>query len=395
MAIKREVKLAVTAIIAVLILIWGINFLKGLSLFENRVVYHAVYDRVDGLKVSSGVVYRGYQVGQVLSICFVGDRQEQVLVKFSVTDNLSLPANTSAMIQSDDLMGTKVINLIPGDSPLPARRNDTLRSRIEQGLMEQVSSQLFPLKQKAESLIYSVDSVMTILQGLFDERTKQSLANSFQSIDRTLNHLESASVSLDTMMQNEVTTIGQILANLNSITGNLYGNNDRISAILENLSGITDSLRQANLKQTLIAFGEVLEEAESILARAGQGEGTLGALLNDDRLYNQLSYSMENLNKLLLEFRSNPKRFIRLSLIDFSSGGTKLEPYGVVISETAEPLPRNADIYVQYPDLREVKVDGKYLYIVESFQKLNQAQRKLKSVIKSYENAFIVKIDFL
>ena len=137
MKIKREVKLAITALLAVIILIWGINFLKGSSLFESRNVFYGLYDRVDGLKVSSGVVYRGYQVGQVLSISFTGERFDKVLVEFSVKKGLELARNTSAYIQSADLMGSKIINLIPGNAQQLAVNGDTLRTQLEQGLMEQ------------------------------------------------------------------------------------------------------------------------------------------------------------------------------------------------------------------------------------------------------------------
>ena len=113
MKIKREAKLAVTALAAVFILIWGINFLKGSSLFESKSTFYSTYDSVEGLKVSSGVMYRGYQVGQVISIQFTGERFDKVLVKFSVNKGLELPVNSLAMIQSADLMGSKVINLVP------------------------------------------------------------------------------------------------------------------------------------------------------------------------------------------------------------------------------------------------------------------------------------------
>lgn len=103
----------------------------------------------------------------------------------------------------------------------------------------------------------------------------------------------------------------------------------------------------------------------------------------------------ENLNRLLVEFRYNPKRFINLSLIDFSSGKNALEEYGVVIFESSERLDINSELYVQNPGLKEVKYKDKYLYIIDSYKKLKPAQRKLDDVIKRYNDAYIVKIDFI
>ncbi|MBS7198383.1 MAG: MCE family protein [Bacteroidales bacterium] len=395
MKIRREAKLALTALAAVFILIWGINFLKGSSLFESKSTFYGVYDSVEGLKVSSGVIYRGYQVGQVISIQFTGERFDRVLVKFSVDKGLELPSNTLAMIQSADLMGSKVVALVPGDSHVTAVSGDTLRSQVERGLMEQVSQQMLPLKQKAERLLGSLDSVMLIVQGLFNEETKKNLSNSFGSIDRTLRNLEGASGNLDTLIQGESARISSILQDVNSITGNLRNNNEEISTILGNVSAISDSLRQASLHQTLMSLDYILATTDSIMNKINRGEGTIGALLNDNDLYYNLNQVSENLNRLLVEFRYNPKRFINLSLIDFSSGKNALEEYGVVIFESSERLDINSELYVQNSGLKEIKYKDKYLYIIDSYKKLKPAQRKLDDVIKRYNDAYIVKIDFI
>ena len=395
MKIRREAKLALTALAAVFILIWGINFLKGSSLFESKSTFYGVYDSVEGLKVSSGVIYRGYQVGQVISIQFTGERFDRVLVKFSVDKGLELPSNTLAMIQSADLMGSKVVALVPGDSHVFAVSGDTLRSQVERGLMEQVSQQMLPLKQKAERLLGSLDSVLLIVQGLFNEETKKNLSNSFGSIDRTLRNLEGASGNLDTLIQGESARISSILQDVNSITGNLRNNNEEISNILGNVSAISDSLRQASLHQTLMSLDYILATTDSIMNKINRGVGTTGALLNDNDLYYNLNQVSENLNRLLVEFRYNPKRFINLSLIDFSSGKNALEEYGVVIFESLERLDINSELYMQNPGLKEVKYKDKYLYIIDSYKKLKPAQRKLDDVIKRYNDAYIVKIDFI
>ena len=395
MKIRREAKLALTALAAVFILIWGINFLKGSSLFESKSTFYGVYDSVEGLKVSSGVIYRGYQVGQVISIQFTGERFDRVLVKFSVNKGLELPSYTLAMIQSADLMWSKVVALVPGDSHGTAVSGDTLRSQVERGLMEQVSQQMLPLKQKAERLLGSLDSVMLIVQGLFNEETKKNLSNSFGSIDRTLRNLEGASGNLDTLIQGESVRISSILQNVNSITGNLKNNNEEISNILSNVSAISDSLRRASLHQTLMSLDYILATTDSIMNKINRGEGTIGALLNDNDLYYNLNQVSENLNRLLVEFRYNPKRFINLSLIDFSSGKNALEEYGVVIFESSERLDVNSELYVQNHGLKEIKYKDKYLYIIDSYKKLKPAQRKLDDVIKRYNDAYIVKIDFI
>ena len=136
MKVKREVKLALTAIAAVVILIWGINFLKAKALF------YGIYDRVDGLKVSSSVIYRGYSVGQVSAIQFTGERYDKVLVQFTVGKKLQISSNTIAAIRSADLMGSKAINLIPGDATTYAQSGETVRTDWGVGLRGLLDPQL-------------------------------------------------------------------------------------------------------------------------------------------------------------------------------------------------------------------------------------------------------------
>lgn len=203
MKVKREVKLALTAIAAVVILIWGINFLKAKALFDRNNVFYGIYDRVDGLKVSSSVIYRGYSVGQVSAIQFTGERYDKVLVQFTVGKKLQISSNTIAAIRSADLMGSKAINLIPGDATTYAQSGDTLRTELELGIMEQLNKQLEPLKKKAETVMVSLDTVLVALQEIFSEDANGNIRGSLKSVSRTLDNVEHASGTLNDLLANE------------------------------------------------------------------------------------------------------------------------------------------------------------------------------------------------
>lgn len=392
MHIKREVKLAVTAIAAVIILVWGINFLKAKALFDRNNVYYGIYERVDGLKVSSSVIYRGYSVGQVNSIRFFGDRFDKILVEFSIGKNLEIPANSTAAIQSTDLMGSKAINILPGDVIAFAQNGDTLKTHIELGLMEQVNEQLAPLKGKAENILASMDSVLTVLESIFNDETKGNITGSLASINVTLKNVEHASGGLDNLITGESARISDILANINSITANLKQNNNQISRSLDNFTVISDSLRAVNIAQTLRGLNKVLCQVDSVVGKINRGKGTLGEVVNDDDLYYNLTAVSENLNKLLIEFKANPKKFVNLSIFDFTSNKMTSDAYGIVIFEADKPLALNSDLYLKYPDLKEVKYKGYFLYMVDTFKNLKQAQKELIIVKKYYKDAYIVKI---
>lgn len=392
MQIKREVKLAVTAIAAVIILIWGINFLKAKALFDRNSVYYGIYERVDGLKVSSSVIYRGYSVGQVNSIRFFGNRFDKILVEFSIGKNLEIPANSTAAIQSTDLMGSKAINILPGDAIAFAQNGDTLKTHIELGLMEQVNEQLAPLKGKAENILASMDSVLTVLESIFNDETKGNITGSLASINVTLKNVEHASGGLDNLITGESARISDILANINSITANLKQNNNQISRSLDNFTVISDSLRAVNIVHTVRGLNKVLCQVDSVVGKINRGKGTLGEVVNDDDLYYNLTAVSENLNKLLIEFKANPKKFVNLSIFDFTSNKMISDAYGIVIFEADKPLALNSDLYLKYPDLKEIKHKGYFLYLVDTFKNLKQAQKELEIVKKSYKDAYIVKI---
>lgn len=392
--IKREVKLALTGIAAVIILIWGINFLKARALFDRNNVFYGVYDRVDGLRVSSSVIYRGYSVGQVNSINFTGEHFDKVLVQFSVGKKLEIPSNTIAAIQSADLMGSKAINLLPGDALTYARNGDTLQTQLELGLVEQLNKQLEPLKKKAENVMVSLDTVLVALQEIFSEDANGNIRSSLKSVSRTLNNVENASGALNNLLVQESPRISHILSNINSITKNLENNNADIAQSLNNITAISDSLREINLNNTIRYLNNVLLQTDSVITKINHGKGTLGGVVNDEELYYNLTAISQNLNKLLTEFRQNPKRFVNLSIFDF--GGEKVTPgnaYGIVIAESQEPLALNSPLYLEYPDLQRIRRNGKYLYLIYTYKTLKQAEKGIKEVKKRFKSSYIVKID--
>lgn len=394
--IKREVKLALTAIAAVVILVWGINFLKARALFDRNNVFYGIYERVDGLKISSSVIYRGYSVGQVSAIQFTGPRFDKVLVQFTVGKKLEIPSNTVAAIQSSDLMGSKAINLLPGDALTYAQSGDTLRTQLELGIVQQLNKQLEPLKRKAENIMVSLDTVLIALQEIFSEDANGNIRTSLKSVSRTLNNMEQASATLNRMLTKESGRISDILENINHITSNLENSNSDIAQTLENVTVISDSLRAINLNRSIRYLNQVLVQTDSVVAKINQGKGTLGEMVNNDELYYNLTAISSNLDKLLTEFRQNPKRFVNLSVFDFGrKDKVSKENYGIAVAKADKPLPLTSELYLKYPGLRELRRNGAFLYVIETYKNLKQAEKDLICVKKDFEEAFIVKMDVL
>lgn len=381
-----------TAIAAVIILIWGINFLKAKALFDRNNVFYGIYNQVDGLKISSSVIYRGYHVGQVTSIRFTGERFDRLLVEFSVGKNLEIPANSIAVIQNADLMGSKAINIEPGDAALYAESGDTLRTALQLGLMEQFNKQLQPLKVKAENTLSSLDSVLSVVQDIFNTDAREISKEVSTVCTIPCGNVEHASASLDKLITGQSSHIASILENINSISANLEKNNDNISRGLDNIVVISDSLRAANLSKSINSLNHILSQLDSIVQKINRGKGTLGEVVNDDDLYYNLTAVTENLNRLLTEFRTNPKKFVNLSLISLGSGVKEGDNYGISVYESEKPLPQDSEWYLKYPDLLEYKSRGQFLYLIATYKNLKRAEKDLDKIKNAYPNAFIVKI---
>ena len=313
MKVSKELKVGVIFLIAVGLLIWGINLLKGFNIFEKQRYLYAVYHRVDGLQRDNQVLVNGLSIGKISSLKLNPDNAT-IVAELMIQNEVDIPANSIARIYGTDLLGSKAIELKLGDSPRMAQSGDTLTSEIEQSLLDQVSDQMQPLQKKAISLINSIDSVITVVQSIFNEDMRNNLSASITNIRNTLSNVESASGNLDTILMNEKYRINKILINVESITENLKDNNENINAVMANFAALSDSLAQSEIPQTLRDARNAIARIDAITQRLNSGEGTVGQLLTNDSLYIELENSTSSLNKLLEDIRQNPKRYVKFSL---------------------------------------------------------------------------------
>ncbi len=314
MKYKKEIGIGFIFIFALALFIWGFNFLKGFNLFKEQRVVYAVYERVGGLNRANPVSINGLKVGQVSDIFFEPGFSGNIIVEISFESQIPIPRNSIALIFSSDLMGSKAINLQLGNDSIYINSGDTLNTRIEASLKEAVNQQIQPLKAKAEELILSIDSVVTVIKSIFNEKAKENLSNSLASIQQTFANLESASYNLDTLVSSQKTRLAQIMFNLESITNTLRENEGNIDNILTNFSTLSDSLAKADIPETFAKINSVVGEVAEIVEKINNGEGSIGMLVNDENLYKDLQKSAEQLHLLMEDIRLNPKRYVRFSL---------------------------------------------------------------------------------
>ncbi len=310
----KPVIIGASFITAIVIFVWGFNFLKSTDLFKKETIYYASYAKVNGLIKANPVVINGLRVGQVKNVYFNPDLSGDIMVSVMLSTDFPIPKNTIARIFSSDLMGSKAVELLLGNSSEILQEGDTLPTSVEAGLMAEVNAQVQPIKKKAENLMASIDTLVVAFQSIFNKSARENLAESFLNIEKTLANLQNATSNIDTLVVEESTRISAILINLDSLTTTFRENRGNITAIVENFEMISDSLAKSEIPGTFARLNKSLDNVQTILDKVNNGEGSLGMLINNDSLYLELNRSATALDSLLVDIKRNPKRYVRFSL---------------------------------------------------------------------------------
>lgn len=314
MKIRKETKIGIIVAVALILLFIGFNFLKGEYVFEKSRVFYGVYERVNGLQKSNPVVINGFQIGQVRKVELMKDGSQNLLVTMAIYDDIDLPKDTRGLLRAADLLGSMQIQLILGNSLELMKSGDTLHSDIEKDLVEEVNEQLRPIKNKAEGLIASVDSVIKVIEVILSPQSQTNLVQSFKGVNDAIASLQRTSFRLDTLVRDEKDRITHILQNIDHLSTVLAENGSNLNNVIENFSQISDTLAKAKIAETLIHTNEALASVNQVVDKINRGEGSLGLLLNDPQLYNRLESASKNLDLLVEDMRINPNRYVQFSI---------------------------------------------------------------------------------
>lgn len=296
---KKSIIIGLSFIGAIALFIWGYNFLKGKSLLKEYPYYFAVYDNVDELSPANKVLVNGMSVGQVEELFFNPNKDGSIIVRFTANKDVRIPANSVACIASS-LLGSKSINIILGDSRDEARLGDTLKSSIENGLTATISTQIVPLKDKIETLVMSIDTLVTSLNAVFDAQSQTAVRNGISDLAVSAGNLKNLSNDLHELVDAGKDKIPGIVENI-----------DNLSA---NLSAVSDTIAQLNYNQLITSLQSTLDNLNFITANLKNGEGSAGLLLSNDSLYLNLTRTVGDIDSLIKRIEENPKKYIRVSV---------------------------------------------------------------------------------
>lgn len=304
---KTEIKVGILGLVVLVILFFGIKFLKGSDIFQKENVYYAVYDNVNGMLVSSSVYVNGLRVGYVKDIEATNERADNFLVTFSVRSDIKIPQDSKITLYSSDLLGSKALKLQLGNSSKIISDGDTIKSDKELGMLDNLGASISPMMNNLDSILSSLNNILNI-------QNQNSLQNTIANIETTTERLGNITTNLDNLMSSEKTKLAKIIENTESITSNLKDNNQKLTNIIQNVDNIVDSAAKANIGTTLIETGKSIERLNSVLGVIEKGKGNVGLLINDEELYKSLDNSAKNLNKLIEDIKENPKKYINVSV---------------------------------------------------------------------------------
>ncbi len=330
---KRYVKTGILFTIIILLSVWGVNYIRSNDLLSNQIRLYSVYSDVKELSEGNHVFLNGTKIGKVSKVGFLNGDLNKLVVEFHIRNGIKIPDSSIALITSTDIMGTMGLKiLLNKNTKTYYKSGDTLRSRVENSLSEEVNKQILPLKLKTENMLGTLDSLLVAFRSVFNPKTRSNIKQSFEHIQITLTNLEHTTSTLDTLMTTEKVRIAKIIDNAESITNNLKNNNENIEKILSNFGDISDSLSASGFVNIIHNADTAVNKLSSVLNKIDKGEGSLGLLLKDEKLYNELKKASSDLDDLLLDIKKNPKRYVRFSAIDF---GKK------IIIQSSDSIPKN------------------------------------------------------
>jgi phospholipid/cholesterol/gamma-HCH transport system substrate-binding protein len=306
MKISNETKIGVLTTISIVLLILGFNFLKGNKLFEKSRNIFANFNNVEGLEVSDAVMINGLAIGTISDISEADKDVRKIRVTINLKKDVHIPKNSIGSI-STALISSASIVIIKGDAGDYLVDGDTLATVEKAGLLAQVQSNINPVITKLNGTLQSLDSLVEVVGSMFDPKTK----NNFSAI---FAHLAASSASLQTMLNNQSGTLAKSLDNVNSFTTNLAKNNDHINHTLDNLDKTTTSLSNAKIQETVATLNSTMNDLKNVVGKMNSTNGSLGLLLNDKKLYQNLESSTRSLNILLDDVRVHPKRYVNISV---------------------------------------------------------------------------------
>ena len=300
MRLSKEIKAAFFVLSTILLFIFGFNFLKGSSLLDKQKTIYAVYDEVDGLLVGANVMINGLSIGNVTELDFLPN-STKILVTIKVKDKLNFSSKSTASIYETGVLGGLAISIDPiFERESIVKTGDTLNSSVRPGLTELINRQIEPLSRQLQSTITSVDSIFTGASNVLNRQTQEEIKESINVLTSAIKAINNSSIIIEKTLTDKNTQINNTIDNFEKISSNL--------------SEVSNELNSFGLSSLLSNLEVSVDGISSIVNKLDSDKSTIGKLINEDEVYNNLNSSIESLNSLIRDIKANPKKYVHFSV---------------------------------------------------------------------------------
>lgn len=306
MKVSNETKVGALTVIAVTLLILGFNFLKGKTILKKSNVLYARFPDVGSLEVANLVKIKGFRIGNVYKISTLDKDVSEVIVTINLIEEVNIPKNSVAVINSS-LTGSASISIIPGNASDFLAKGDTVLSSSNPDILAKIMTSVDPVMANIKQAVDSLKLVLGNVNSMFDADTKANLKH-------TIANLKTTSDNLAILMNSKNGALAKTLNNVETFTTNLNTNNEKLNTTIDNLKNTSQKLTELQLKETVANLNSTITQLQGILQKANNGDGSLGLLINDPKLYNNLQNTSRSLNILLDDFKTHPKRYVSFSV---------------------------------------------------------------------------------
>lgn len=389
---NRNVRIGMFAISALVVLCLGLNFLKGRDVFFMGKKYYCYFADVNGLTDASPVFYNGYKIGSVRSVDIqpAAVPAERFKLTLAVEQPLDVPCGTVAQLISTDILGGKGIALQFGSSADVHSSGDVLPSEVKASLADQIE----PMAAKAQQIVARLDTALAGVSSLVGGDNGRRLSNAIASLEAAVESYGGVARNLE-QLTSKSGSVGRMLANADTLMRRLAHQSNNIDSTLTNMSAMSADLARANIAETVATLRAMLGSINSVIADIDSASGSLGLLINDTKLYDKLAEASANMNRLLVDVRLNPSRYINISAFDFGKNVYFAQPevgaamagkvYTVKLLVAKTPVDMPLDI--DGTPIVEHSEGKRYHYLYGLFESIAEAQDALQKVSAQYPSA--------
>ena len=322
MKINNETKIGILAVVGVLALVFGFNFLKGKSFFKKERHVYAVFEDIQGLAKSNPVVINGLQIGRIIGLDG-GKELKRILVTVELTQEVSIPNNSLAVI-NPSLLGSVSLEVKLGNSNIYLKNGDTLLTTLSGSAFDNALKMINPVLYEVRNAVKSLDSVLNIIGNVFDPATKNNIKSTVENLNIVTSSFAITAASLQSLLNPQTGALAKSLNNVNAFTSNLSANNSKFNNIVSNADKTTSNFANLNFQKTLTTLDNTVNELKAGIDKINTKNGSVGLLLNDTKLYDNLASTTNKINILLDDIRVHPKRYLTISVFSKKDKGNYL-----------------------------------------------------------------------